>query len=89
MPTWYSGREAVAGFLRRMPLSQELRWRVLPAPASGQVGLGYYLYSEESGTFLPHGVNVLTLHGARIAEIVAFLTPETFGRFGLPAAIQP
>jgi RNA polymerase sigma-70 factor, ECF subfamily len=89
MPTWYAGREAVAGFLRRMPLSQELRWRVLPAPASGQVGLGYYLYSEESGTFLPHGVNVLTLHGARIAEIIAFLTPETFGRFGLPAEIQP
>ena len=89
MPTWYAGREAVAGFLGRMPLSGELRWRVLPAPASGQVGLGYYLYSEESGSFLPHGVNVLALRGAQIAEIIAFLTPETFGRFGLPDQIQP
>jgi len=89
MPTWYAGRDAVAGFLGRMPLSGELRWRVLPAPASGQVGLAYYLYSEESGSFLPHGVNVLALRGTQIAEIIAFLTPETFGRFGLPDQIQP
>jgi hypothetical protein len=36
---------------------------------------------------MPHGVNVLTLHNARIGEITAFLDPEAFGRFGLPDAI--
>jgi RNA polymerase sigma-70 factor (ECF subfamily) len=89
MPTWYAGREAVAGFLGRLPLAGRRRWRVIPTRASGQVALGYYGYSEESGSFLPHGINVLALHGERIAEIIAFLTPETFGRFGLPAEIQP
>lgn len=37
---------------------------------------------------MPHGVNVLTLHGARIAEITAFLTPDAFGRFGLADEIK-
>jgi RNA polymerase sigma-70 factor (ECF subfamily) len=89
LPTWYRGREAVAAFLRGWPLAGAARWRLVPARANAQLAFGHYLWDEEKRRFTPHGVNVLTLRGARIEEITAFLTPEAFGRFGLPDAIQP
>ena len=36
---------------------------------------------------MPHAVNVLTLRGAQIHEITAFLTPDAFRGFDLPAAV--
>jgi RNA polymerase sigma-70 factor, ECF subfamily len=85
MPTWYRGRDAVAGFLRRSPLAPGMRWRVVPARASGQLSFAFYLWSEETGTFAAHDILVLTMDGARIAELTAFLEPEAFRHFGLPA----
>jgi RNA polymerase sigma-70 factor, ECF subfamily len=83
MPTWYRGRAAVAGFLARFPLAPGMRWRVVPASASGQLAFGFYLWNDEDRGFVAHSVNVLTLDGGRIAELVAFLTPDVFGRFGM------
>jgi RNA polymerase sigma-70 factor (ECF subfamily) len=89
MPTWYRGRDAVAAFLRARPLAAEESWRLVPARANGQLALGKYRWNGERGSFMPHGVNVLTLRGERIQEITAFLTPEAFQRFRLPDEIQP
>jgi RNA polymerase sigma-70 factor (ECF subfamily) len=85
MPTWYRGRDAVKSFLRRAPLAPGNRWRVLPARASGQLAFGFYRWREESRAFVAHDVIVLALDGPRIAELMAFLTPEIFDRFGLPS----
>jgi RNA polymerase sigma-70 factor (ECF subfamily) len=85
MPTWYQGRDAVAAFLRRSPLAPSLRWRVVPARASAQLAFAFYLWSEEMGAFAAHDILVLTIHGARIAELTAFLEPAAFRHFGLPA----
>jgi RNA polymerase sigma-70 factor, ECF subfamily len=85
MPTWFRGREAVAAFLRARPFAGRLRWRAVPTRANGQLAFGQYLWDAEQQSFVAHGVNVLTLEGAQIAEINAFLTPEMFERFGLPA----
>jgi hypothetical protein len=87
MPTWYRGREAIAAFLSDRPLSGNLRWRSVPTRANGQPAFGQYIWNADTETFIAHGVNVLTLDGAQIAEINSFLTPEAFERFGLPAAI--
>ena len=57
-----------------------LRWRVVPARASGQLAFGFYRWSDEARTFAAHDIIVLTMDGARIAELVAFLEPA-----GLPA----
>ena len=84
MPTWYRGHDAVAGFLRRSPLAPGMRWRVVPARASGQLSFGFYLWSDETGRFAAHDIVVLTMQGARIAELTAFLEPEAFRHFGLP-----
>lgn len=89
LPTWYGGREGIDAFLRRWPLAGPNRWRLIPARANGQLAFGAYTWSEETGSFTPHGVNVLTLRGTQIEEITAFLTPEAFRHFGLPDQIQP
>jgi RNA polymerase sigma-70 factor, ECF subfamily len=89
IPTWYRGREAVGGFLRRRPLARADRWRLLPTSANGQLAFGFYLQDGEDGTFIAHHIAVLTMRGRRIAEITAFLDAELLPRFGLPDEIEP
>ena len=88
MPGWYGGREAVAAFLRSRPMAGNRRWRLVPAGANGQLAFGHYMWDAERGSFLPHGINVLTLRGERIREITAVLTKEAFAHFDLPAEIR-
>ncbi len=85
--SWYLGREAVAAFLGGWPLAGKSRWRLIPARANGQLAFGHYVWDTETRRFIPHGVNVLTLHGEQIDEITIFLDPDAVGRFGLPAEI--
>jgi RNA polymerase sigma-70 factor (ECF subfamily) len=85
IPSWYRGRDAVVAFLRSHPLADHLSWRVVPTSANGQPALAHYLLDRESGRFEAHHIVVLGLHGERVTEIMAFLTPELFERFGLPA----
>jgi RNA polymerase sigma-70 factor, ECF subfamily len=88
LPSWYRGREAVAVFLRGVPLGGAKRWRLIPARANGQLAFGKYIWDEERHAFMPHGVNVLTLRGTQIEEITAFLTPDAFRQFGLADALR-
>jgi RNA polymerase sigma-70 factor, ECF subfamily len=88
LPSWYSGRDAVAMFLRSTPFGGAKRWRLIPARASCQLAFGKYIWDEEGRAFMAHGVNVLTLRGAQIEEITAFLNPDTFRQFGLPDSLQ-
>ena len=89
IPTWYQGRESVARFLNGWPLRGDKRWRAVPTRANGQLAFGHYLWNEDSGLFVAHSITVLTLRGAKIAEITSFLTPDAFGRFGLAAELEP
>ncbi|HEY3016195.1 MAG TPA: sigma-70 family RNA polymerase sigma factor [Nocardioides sp.] len=84
--TWYAGRDAVAAFLRKTPLVGR-RWRVLPSHANGQLAFAHYLWSDEARTYAWHGMEVIGLRGARIAEITAFLDPAGHALFGLPATV--
>jgi RNA polymerase sigma-70 factor (ECF subfamily) len=88
IPTWYSGRDAVAAFLRRWPLAGNRPWRIIPTRANGQLAFGHYLWDEHKEGFVPHEVSVLTLRGERIQEITAFLADDVFRQFGLPDEIQ-
>jgi RNA polymerase sigma-70 factor (ECF subfamily) len=87
LPAWYRGREQVGMFLSRWPLAGAKRWRLIPACANGQLAFGAYAWDDKAQTFTPHAVGVLTLRGAQIEEITAFLTPDAFHRFNLPDAI--
>jgi RNA polymerase sigma-70 factor, ECF subfamily len=87
IPTWYRGRDAVGAFLRAWPLGGRSRWRMIRVRANAQLGFGHYAWRADRGCFAAHSLNVLTLEGAQIADITAFLEPETFARFGLPRQI--
>ena len=81
VPESYHGREAIAGFLARVPLGGP-RWRLVPTSANGQPAFGAYRWDGER--FAASEIIVLTLDGDRIAEITALLSTEPFERFGLP-----
>jgi RNA polymerase sigma-70 factor, ECF subfamily len=87
LPSWYSGRDQVAAFLRRYALADIKHWRLLPTSANGQPALAGYLWDQETGTFMPYCLYVLTLRDAHIEEITAFVGPEALQRFGLPGSV--
>jgi RNA polymerase sigma-70 factor (ECF subfamily) len=87
LPTWISGRDHVAAFLRAYPLSGVRRWRMVPTSANGQLALATYSWDEQTAAFMPHSLSVLTLRQGKIEEITAFMTPEPLSHFNLPASI--
>ena len=87
LPTWYRGREQVALFLSRGLLAGTARWRLIPAHANGQLAFGAYAWDDKAQAFMPRAVDVLTLRGAQIQQITAFLTPGAFRGFDLPAIL--
>jgi RNA polymerase sigma-70 factor, ECF subfamily len=80
---WCRGREAISDSWL-MPGGPPPRLRYVPTTANGQVALGTYRLDREGKRFVPVALDVLTLRGARIADVTAFRTPEVFERFGLP-----
>ena len=58
--------------------------RMLPTRVNGQPAVACYGEDASSGRHLPLAIDVLTLEGALIKEITAFMTPEIFPRLGLP-----
>jgi RNA polymerase sigma-70 factor (ECF subfamily) len=88
LASWYRGRDAIAAFLARAPLSGEWQWRHLPARASGQAAIGSYSRDAATGVYLPFALDVLTLRGGQILEVTSFITralrgddPEYYARF--------
>jgi RNA polymerase sigma-70 factor (ECF subfamily) len=86
LTTWYQGREAVAAFLDEYPGT--VRWRHLSTSANGQVAVGCYAWDDERQHYVASVLDVLTLRGAKIAQVTAFINPRLFPRFGLPDALS-
>jgi len=99
MATWYRGRDAIAVFLTDWAFAKrwvatrsrfeagDRRVRLVPVRANGQVAFGSYNWDAAAERYVPQALQVLTLRGARIAEIAGFVTPAAFRRFGLPAEL--
>ena len=83
-PNWFRGRGAVIEFITGVgapPLRSAL------TTANGQPAVAWYILDGEQGSFLPASLEVLTLDGDRVRDIVAFASPGLFERFGLPLAV--
>jgi RNA polymerase sigma-70 factor (ECF subfamily) len=95
VPTWFRGHDDLRVWLVRDPMP--LRWRHRRTTANGQLAVGCYLFDQETGDFVPHVIDVLTLTpDGEIAAVTAFLVTERrdpeefFTAFGLPARVpQP
>jgi RNA polymerase sigma-70 factor, ECF subfamily len=86
LPTWFRGRDAIAIFLAGWPLSGTVP-RLVATRANGQPAFANYFWDAEREAFVANDIIVLTMDGASIAELTAWLTPEVFDRFGLPAEL--
>jgi RNA polymerase sigma-70 factor (ECF subfamily) len=74
--TWFSGPE-VAEFLVRYPMSGAWKWRTVVSHANGQPAIAFYTWDEDAGTYLPFALNVLTLRGGKVSDVVAFIVRST------------
>ncbi len=87
-PSWWRGRETIAGFVRSAaescPESRKLSTR-----ANGQPAIASYGLDPETGLYTASAIDVFTFDGPAIKEITAFVTPEIFPSFGLPAVLDP
>jgi RNA polymerase sigma-70 factor (TIGR02960 family) len=83
----YHGPELIGAFLAAVA-----RWRsgqpsrLIATRANGQPAFGTYHLNRASGLAQPTGLLVLSLAGARIAELTWFLGPGYLERFDLPSA---
>ena len=85
LTSWFRGPEQISGFLANGPHS--VTWAHVPTRANGQLAVGCYVLSEETGRYEGHVLDVLTLDGERIAAVTAFIDPSLFAVFGLPESL--
>ena len=81
-PKWYRGHEAISRFLAGGPF--QVRWRHVPTRANGQIAVGCYIWDPARKVYSAAVIDVLTLRGAQISSVTAFLDGGLFPRFGLP-----
>lgn len=81
VPTWFTGRAAVVGFLASRVLRSD-QWRLVPTRANSQPAFVIYQRTSD-GRYEAYGVQVLTLIGARISRITAFVDSSLVPTFGL------
>lgn len=70
LAAWFTGVEALTGFLHHGPLSGEWRWRHAATRANGQSAVGAYTWQDLQQAHLPFALDVLTLEGAKIRDHV-------------------
>jgi RNA polymerase sigma-70 factor, ECF subfamily len=77
LAAWYRGHQAIREWATRSSMSGDWRWRAVFVRANGQPALGFYAWDEAAGTYLPFALNVLTLRGDKVSDVVAFIVRST------------
>jgi RNA polymerase sigma-70 factor, ECF subfamily len=74
--TWFSGAE-VETFLRNFPMNGGWKWKAIQTRANGQPALAFYTWDDGQSAYLPFALNVLTLRGDKVSDVVAFIIRST------------
>ena len=77
LASWFTGREALRGFLSAGPLSGNFRWKRLATTANGQPAIAAYTWHEDEQAYLPFALDVLTLRDGKISDVTAFIARGT------------
>jgi RNA polymerase sigma-70 factor, ECF subfamily len=83
LAAWFTGRDAVMGFLTTRAIAPAGDVVMLPTAANGQPAVAEYRRAADN-IMRAHSIHVLTAGAAGIAAIVVFLDPALFSVFGLP-----
>jgi RNA polymerase sigma-70 factor (ECF subfamily) len=88
LASWYESREGIARWAIAAPLSGDWRWRTVQTTANGQPALGFYAWNADDAYYRPFALNVLTLRGAQVSNVTAFIARsaaprdrEVFGQY--------
>lgn len=86
IPSWYQGRESIRLLASRTVFAGDAagRWRMVPTRANAQPAFGLYRLDESAACYRAYGIQVLTLHGAEVTDVITFRVPGLVARFGLP-----
>jgi RNA polymerase sigma-70 factor (ECF subfamily) len=79
---WYTGHDAIAGFLVQGPFTREWRHRVIGS--NGQPAVACYMWEPGTERFEGFAIDVLTLDHDGVSAITSFLDRSLFPLFGLP-----
>jgi len=79
LASWFGPREKFEEFLRFSPMSGDWDWKAIRTQANGQPALGYYTFNPETGAYERFALNVLTLEGEKVRDVVAFLITNAEG----------
>jgi RNA polymerase sigma-70 factor (ECF subfamily) len=85
--TWFAGRDAIATFHATAVFGGGRAFRHIANGANRQPAAAVYMRGPGQAAFLPLAIDVLRIESGRIAEINAFVLPDLFERFGLPASL--
>jgi len=85
-PSWYAGRQAVAGFFAQRVFQGPLAGRLYPVPAEANFlpALAIYRDDETAGRREAFAIIVLVLRGEQVAWMAGFADASLFCPFGLP-----
>ena len=91
IPAWYQGRATIGRLVAKTVFQGDAqgRWRLLPTHANGQPAFGVYRLGDVDGVrvYQAYGIQVLTVVGQLIADIITFRVPALFPKFGLPMCL--
>ena len=94
IPSWYQGRQTIAGLVAKTVFRglAQGRWRLQPTSANGQPAFGLYRISDQQAdgtvSYQAYGIQVVTVAGPLIADIITFRVPTLFPKFGLPSQLS-
>jgi RNA polymerase sigma-70 factor, ECF subfamily len=73
LASWFGGNPGdMRAFLELWPMNGWWRWKGRITEANGQPAIGFYAWDDDAAAYLPFALNVLTLRGGKVADIVAF-----------------
>lgn len=89
-PSWYHGRAAIGAFAGATLFADggmfggaaTGRWRLRPTRANGQ--FAFAIYQRTADAYQAFGLHVLAYEADRLVQVISFIDPSLFSRFGLP-----
>jgi RNA polymerase sigma-70 factor (ECF subfamily) len=90
IPAWYQGRATIRELVSRTVFSGDAqgRWLLLPAHANRQPAFGLYRKTDVPGVFRAYGIQVITVQGKQVTDVISFNNEILFTYFGLPPAVN-
>lgn len=83
LAVWFTGHDAVMGFLVSRAIAPVGDISMIPTAANGQPAVAEYRRSDD-GVLRAHSIHVLAAGAAGIDAITVFLDPALFSVFGMP-----